>query len=193
MRQYWRTPAFYILSGEAAKEFSMKNIFKIAGVVALVAAIAFSMAACDDDSDGGSGGGGNSGGAFVLNDIPASYNGKYALVLFTITSSKEDVSQEGIVGCQSVNESTAIVSLSQIANGRVSMPVWTADEESQHIVKYFGNDPCEFCEVYIYNTSTTPYMDKSGVIAGIDFPKWLFVFKNGGATVSANAGTIITP
>ena len=43
--------------GIAAKEFYMKNIFKIACTIALAALIAFSMAACgDDNSDGRPGG-----------------------------------------------------------------------------------------------------------------------------------------
>jgi len=41
----------------------MKNFFKLFGIIALVAVIGFSMAACggDDDDDGGNGGGGGSG------------------------------------------------------------------------------------------------------------------------------------
>jgi len=42
----------------------MKNVFKVLGIIALVAVIGFSMAGCknDDDSNGSSGGGGGGGG-----------------------------------------------------------------------------------------------------------------------------------
>jgi hypothetical protein len=36
--------------GTAAKEFSMKNKFKLIGIIALLAVIGFSMAACGDNS-----------------------------------------------------------------------------------------------------------------------------------------------
>jgi len=41
------------------KEFYMKSFVKWFGIIALVAVIGFSMAACDDDSSGGGGGGGS--------------------------------------------------------------------------------------------------------------------------------------
>jgi predicted small secreted protein len=42
--------------GIAKKEFCMRNIIKFFGIVALVALIGFSMAACDNDGGGGGGG-----------------------------------------------------------------------------------------------------------------------------------------
>jgi len=81
--------------------FKLKAIQRIAGIIALVAVIGFSMAACggDDDSGGGSsdgGGGGGSGGiSYPLGRIPDNYlntvwkyedNSLY-LVTYTITFS----------------------------------------------------------------------------------------------------------
>jgi hypothetical protein len=62
----------------------MKNIIKlkairrIAGIIALVAVIGFSFAACDDGSTGGGGGGGGNGGkggTFTVTGIPSEYIG----------------------------------------------------------------------------------------------------------------------
>jgi len=44
------------------KEFHMKDVIKRLGIIAFVAVIGFSMAACGDGSGGGDGGGGNGGG-----------------------------------------------------------------------------------------------------------------------------------
>jgi len=40
----------------------MKNLFKVLGIIALVAIVGFSMTACGDDGDPGGGGGGDPGG-----------------------------------------------------------------------------------------------------------------------------------
>jgi len=51
---YGRIPAFYFLCGTTVKEFfRMKDKLKLMGIIALLAVIGFSMAACGDDSGGG--------------------------------------------------------------------------------------------------------------------------------------------
>ena len=61
----------------------MKKTLKLFGIIALVAVIGFSMAACGGDDDNGGGGGGGGGGTasvITVTNIPAEYNGKYIRV-----------------------------------------------------------------------------------------------------------------
>jgi len=60
----------------------MKNMFKLFGVIALVAIIGFSMAACDDGSDSSSGGGGGGGGGG--GSQTATYTGKSGDATYTL-------------------------------------------------------------------------------------------------------------
>ena len=169
----------------------MKNIFKVLGIIALMAVTAFSMAACGGDDDSG-GGGGNSGvseGTLVVTDIPAAYNGKYAGFEGTNDSTY-------LIGAQSVNVSAKTATLVQISNGRVSLPLWKVSVSES--VRYYGNDTFPQDDNYnttwwvgIFNTSTTIGEMDSNAIAGIDFP-YSLVLKNGGAVISANTGTIYT-
>ena len=108
----------------------MKNVFKMFGIILLVAVIGFSMAACgDDDSGGGSsaGGGGSSGagsgGTFTLTGIPSKYNGLNANL-------------EGQSDHYNVRVSGTVT---RISNGRVSIPMWEEDSSS-YTKRYSGND-----------------------------------------------------
>jgi len=85
----------------------MKNFIKVFALIALVAAIGFSMAACDDDSGGGSGGGG-SGGLTIMN-IPSQYNGKYVSVAGSNPSN--------VYGGAYANPTN------RISNGRITIPL----------------------------------------------------------------------
>jgi hypothetical protein len=59
----------------------MKNHYKLIAIIALVAVIGFSFAACDDGSTGGGDGGGGGGrSTFTLTGIPSKYNGRPALL-----------------------------------------------------------------------------------------------------------------
>ncbi|MDR0301394.1 MAG: hypothetical protein LBI04_03670 [Treponema sp.] len=56
----------------------MKNTIKWFGIIALVAVIGFSMAACgDDNGGGGGGGGGGTSGKLTITGFPEEYNDKY--------------------------------------------------------------------------------------------------------------------
>jgi len=50
----------------------MKNTIKLFGIITLLAVIGFSMVACDNGTA-------DAEGTFTITDIPAAYNGKYAL------------------------------------------------------------------------------------------------------------------
>jgi len=109
----------------------MKNLFKVFGIIALVAIIGFSFTACggDDDGDGtGGGGGGGSGGTLTITNIPAEYNGKN--IRGTPVSSSELL---GTLFCGTISNYV----LSQdykISKGSVSIPMTLLSK------RYDGND-----------------------------------------------------
>jgi predicted small secreted protein len=152
----------------------MKKTFKVLGIIALLALIAFSMAACDDDG----GGGGNTAGTFVVTDIPADFNGKYV----AFTAEKYNLI---LIGCQSVNMATGTVTLVQISNGKASIPMWKYNEYTGFVSRYEGNDAFTQQDnnaLAIYNGATM----ESESLAVIRFIS--VTFSNGGSTKSANDG-----
>jgi hypothetical protein len=101
----------------------MKNLIKVFGIIALVAVIVFSMAACGGDDGGGGGTGG--GGTFTLTDIPAKYNGKYAWLVGDTLRGADKVSPYSYRADKNT----------RISNGKVSIPMWDLSGK-----RYFGND-----------------------------------------------------
>jgi len=144
----------------------MKNTFKWFVVIAIVAAIGFSMAACDDDSGGPGGsnpGGGNSGG-LTITDIPSKYNG---LLGYAANAGV------GIYNTLSSRETP-------ISNGRVTIPLFSNNGTQ----KYTGNDTVNF-EFWIEDPSN--YLEKT--VCTLEY--WPGVqFHNGSATVSFNDGRL---
>lgn len=59
---------FSCVSGTTSKEFSMKKAYKLIWIIALIAIVGFSLAACDNGNggSGGDGNGGNSGGNSII-------------------------------------------------------------------------------------------------------------------------------
>jgi hypothetical protein len=150
----------------------MKNFAKWFGLVALIAAIGFSMAGCDD----GSGGPGGGGGTFTLTGIPSKYNGKY--VMFS--------GGDGATFTLYNYEPGKGTTLARISNGRVSMPLWKLSMNGS-IIRYSGNDTCELMG-FITADSTT----SAGGLAGSQtVPDAAILvgsvtFSNGSATKSWN-------
>jgi hypothetical protein len=121
-------------------------ICRIAGIIAMLAAIAFSMAACGDDlgsGPGGSGGSGGSGGGTVGNTgtltitgFSSKFEGKYVAFLGNpidadktwfarlLSSGKKGTRSDGYL----------------ISNGKVIMPVYKTDLINAE--PYYGNDEC---------------------------------------------------
>jgi len=166
----------------------MKNIFKLLGIIAFTAVIGFSFVACGggDDGGGGSGNGGVSEGTLVVTDIPAKYNGKYAVF--------EAIGDTYVGGFQSVNVSTRKVTLVQISNGKVSLPMWKFELETS-VTRYSGNDTFTQNEasneglwVGISDKQTITWENEADLIASIEFRS--ITFNKGNATISANAGTL---
>jgi len=169
----------------------MKNVFKLFGITALVAVMTFALAftACsdskssDDNSDNGGNNGGNTGAStFTVTGIPAQYNGKWAF--FTND-------EETLIGCQSVNLTTGAVTLKQIVNGSVSLPMWTMNASGQ-VVKYSGNDTV-YGDFMISNSATLQSDGSAGnpMIAGVYWDS--VTFSNGSATRTWGSGTQFDP
>ena len=234
----------------------MKNVFKVLCIIAFVAIIGFSMAACGDDGGGGGGGdsglsgttwtytesggsatltfidsskvkmgtfngtytfngssgtinwddgdrytftvngnqltmegytftktgGGNSGGntpsgsggTFTITDIPAKFNGKYAIL-----RSSQPVN---LLGSQSKPSASNTSTGCLISNGRVSMPLWIHNSSYSMVERYTGNDrfgTYDTVSVSLYNSSAG-----TGNVAVGQYSS--FTFSNGSATKSWN-------
>ena len=170
-----------------AKElFIMKNVFKMFGIILLVAVIGFSMATCDDNSGssvggspsgssggsggntGGSGGGGAGSGGLTITNFPSEYNGKYAYTTFSIGSGT------GVLGCKGFRNDGSWI-LSRISNGTVTIPLLVPTATGY--VRYSGNDTVglAFSVLNSEDINEVPYSIGN-------FPS--VTFSNGNATVS---------
>jgi len=119
----------------------MKNVFKFLGIIALVAVIGFSMAACGGDDDGGGGGGGG-GGGLTITGLSA-YNGKYVFAGADVPD---------IIAADTINFQTASITLGKINNGSVNLKVWDTGGDTP--VVYTGNDKSVDLFVMIYSSPT---------------------------------------
>jgi len=164
----------------------MKNILKVFGFIALVAVIVFSLTAatCGGNKDGGGTAqtsGGGSGGTLTVTGIPTEHNGKYAFFM----GAKSGVSglTATLVGSQSYSVG-GDATLVQIANGSVSLPMWTF--AGSKVVGYSGNDVGRNGLLHISNSSTvninnpTEQMTTHMLGEGLGF----ITFSNGSATVT---------
>jgi len=99
-----------------------KAIGRIAGIIALVAIIGFSMAACDDDN------GDSGGGVLTITDIPSRYDNYYATSYgYSPTYDIGGGGKDGEHGAR-------------ILNQRVSLNLWYASSSE----RYKGNDTLNF-------------------------------------------------
>jgi hypothetical protein len=91
----------------------MKNLLKLIGIIALVAVIGFSMAACDDGSKDDNGGGGD-----VLSYIPA------------------ESGLRGSVWNQNTNENTFVITFSNDGYSVVFANTNASSSETQPVTSY---------------------------------------------------------
>ena len=100
----------------------MKNT-KLLAVIALVAVIGFSFAACDSNGDNNGGEGGAGSGTFTVTNIPSEFNGKYvwfAGMVFDNMYSEVFGAVSDPNNVQFFDKAT----LPQISNGKVVIPLW---------------------------------------------------------------------
>jgi len=154
---------------------------KIIGLEMLVIMLVFvtMFVGCDGDPTD------NNGGIFLLTNIPAEYDGKYALF--------EERNSDGVLvlGCINFNLSTGTGTFPKISNGQARIPVWLEDRTTDSFSKYHGDDAFDEFRVKIVNKPTYNKRYDDGEefwIAGVEFES--VVFSNGNATKSANDGNI---
>jgi hypothetical protein len=163
----------------------MKNKFYFFGTqsrmfcaIALLAAIAFSVAACDS----GFGGENDGGGTFVLTGIPAQYNGKYVM----LEGGNDTISLGGAQNIINLEPMIATAA-GPISNGRVNIPMWFLNFNNMTFSKYSGNHTVGV-EVSILVPSTVTSLDE-GRVAEVEF--YAVTFSNGHATRAWSQGIII--
>jgi hypothetical protein len=143
----------------------MKNLYKLIGIIALVAGIGFSFTACGDDDDDNGGGGGT----FTLTGIPSEYNGKYIQIWIDKTGGW---TRTDVWGSQDKDGSQTDFVL--ISNGRASIPLWTGTSIDR--IRYTLTETVS-CSGGIGNT-------KGGYLSLVSFRILNIPFTNGSATKS---------
>jgi len=167
----------------------MKNVIKLSGIIAFVAVIGFSMAACRDDPDTDPNNNNNNGGTFTLTGIPPEYNGKYAY-LFAFLEMQDNEVLVALVGAQTINMPTQTITLPRISNGSVTIPMWKLDMVNKTVIRYSGNDTVGVYgssgNIHIFNSENLDTI--SSPIAHIFFEK--ITFSNGSAAKAWSDGLI---
>jgi len=154
----------------------MKNKTNWLGILAILLVFGMAVVGCDgstdDDSDGG---------VFILTNIPGKFNGNYAMY-----SSVDDLPL--LTGIQSVNISTGVMTLVQISNGSVSLPMWVAGNSGY--TRFSGNRTTSANGAILITNSAIMTVDNAEdiMVASIDSPS--ITFTNGNATISCNGLTI---
>ena len=161
----------------------MKNFVKWFGLVALVAIIGLSMAACDDGSGGPGGVGGSSGGTFTITGIPSKYNGKYAMAV--LEGNVVGQLNSHVLGYQTYNKGD--YTFSRIQNGTLSLPIWLMGT-SGGTNRYTGNDTFDVA-VTISSAEKLHDTNSSNNLARVDFMS--VKFSNGNASRSWNSGEVL--
>jgi hypothetical protein len=175
----------------------MKRFSLVLVMLALVLALGLAFVSCDNDtttSNSGGGGGGSGASTLTITDIPSAYNGKYIAFFGTIGNT------EFLLGCESVNTSNPdnmTGRLVQISNGRASLPMWRASQVTSQgysgFVRYNGNGTASSEEsgFAIFNSRDVGFSGDDEQLAYIVFSSGI-TFSNGGATVSASNGTLVS-
>jgi hypothetical protein len=157
------------------------------GMLAVALVFGMTVVGCGGDDDDTDDLTGKTGGTFTLTNISATYNGKYAY--FQANLSNGDF----IYGFNSANSATSTITLVQISNEQVTLPMWASISS-----RYSGNGTVTSNEsigqivmVGIFNTPTITSSDIANSIqAAYAFQS--ITFSNGNATKSANDGNLIT-
>jgi len=168
-------------------EVFMKNTIKVLGIIALVALIGFSFAACKDDTEDTEDTSG--GGTFILTDIPETYNGKYAR--FEAQDAGNSIYVKGV---KSYNDNTGKTILVKISNGKANFSMFWSKPYTYGSYKYYGNDTfiigTDTIQVFVFNNETDTWSSSSFYFSENfrEPSKNELVFKNGSLEKSANDG-----
>jgi hypothetical protein len=169
----------------------MKSTFKLFVIIAVIAAIGFSMAACDDGTtSGGGGSGGGGSGTLTLTDIPAEYNGKYVNLTMT-----RPLDNTPILGVESIGgDYNTVWTLPQIRDGKVAIKLWAPSHFDGLKTIYRRYSETETISagivggynaiIIIYENQIFDYYTDNSSLAGIGISDAI-TFTKGSATVSA--------
>jgi hypothetical protein len=119
-------------------------------------------------------------GTFTLTGIPAAHNGKYAAAAFVARG-------ESVLGAQSINVNTVVMTLPRVSNGSVTIPLWFVNS-SGSFARYSGSDTV-VVSIGLYNSESVSMADSDRlVVAGGQFAS--VRFSNGSAAKSWTEGSI---
>ena len=121
----------------------MKRFCKFLGIIAITTLIGFAMTACDSSDDGG--GVIDTSGRLTITGIPSQFNGKYAF------AEGEDYNSY-LIGGESVDRGGESGRAAQISNGRVTLKIWSMNENSGNLGSYNGSGYATFA-VFIMNSA----------------------------------------
>jgi len=137
-------------------------------IIAIVAVIGFSMAGCGEKGGGG--------GTLTVTGIDSKHNGKWAMFQ----------GDYELIGVQSYNSETTTATLVQIAGGKVSLPMWIADNNGN--VSRFSGSESAGGMIIIYNSSDFNNFDFSSLIA---LKEWdSITFNHGSAEIVWSEGAV---
>jgi len=108
---------------------------------------------------------------FTLTDIPSKYNGKYARISL--------IGDVMLTGAKNITSNA--VTLPQISNGKVTIPLWVIQNTSS-FVKYTGNGAFSLGTVNLYNSGNDNTKTAQKELVDVVFMS--FTFSNGNATKS---------
>ena len=94
-----------------------KSVFRFLVTVATVAAVGFAVAGCSGNGSGGSEG-------LTITGIPKEFNGMWAVADGRYNMDK-------FYGVESINWANMAMTFPQIANGKVSLPLWSEDRKQR--------------------------------------------------------------
>jgi len=150
----------------------MKNKKIWFGMLVMVLVFGMLVVGCDNDTIDDNGG---TGGSFTLTNIPSKFNGKYAM--YMMMAYEPPV----LVGVQSVSMTTGVITLVQIFNGSVSLPMWVATDIGYQ--RFSGNRTVNESMILILNTLTfTQNTPEEYLLADVYFES--ITFSNGNVTKS---------
>jgi len=124
-----------------------KNIFKLLGIIAIVAAIGFSMAGCGDKGGDGGTSFPSTNSSLTITTIDSQYNNKYVALSSTTGDYLAAAS-----GTYYGNDSDVTVTGGKITNGSVTLKVWKFDSNGD-LIGFSGSESVAF-EVYVKDTAT---------------------------------------
>jgi hypothetical protein len=145
--------------GRTYKEgLTMKHTTVVTGVLAVVLMFGSALAgwASDGEKDGG--------GIFTLTDIPAEYNGSYAVLY----AAYDDEAM--IIGAKEIDEAIGEIRLVAITNGSVDFPLWlvTEDGDRANVDHYAGNETLDV-GILIFDDETAILMDNPDPLCWAEF------------------------